>query len=102
MSAQVPLPSPPRIVGFGVTGIPEVMPGVRLGEVIARASTDQGSLLQDGDILVVTQKVVSKSEGRLVSLSDVAPSAFARRLAAESGRDPRLIEVVLRESRSIV
>jgi len=102
MSAQVPLPGPPRIEVIGVTGIPEVMPGVRLGEVIARASADQGSLLQDGDILVVTQKVVSKSEGRLVSLSDVEPSAFARRLAAESGRDPRLIEVVLRESRSIV
>ena len=53
-------------------------------------------------MVVVTQKIVSKAEGRLVNLEDVSPSPFAVQLSAESGRDPRLVELVLRESRSIV
>jgi coenzyme F420-0:L-glutamate ligase/coenzyme F420-1:gamma-L-glutamate ligase len=93
---------PPRFEVIGVTGIPEVKPGDRLGELIARASADQGTPHEDGDIIVVTQKIVSKAEGRLVELSEVEPSPFARRLAAECDRDPRLIELVLRESRAIV
>ena len=55
-----------------------------------------------GDVVVVTQKIVSKAEGQLVNLEDVSPSPFAVQLSAESGRDPRLVELVLRESRSIV
>ena len=92
----------PRISIIGITGIPEVRPGDRLGEAIARASAGQGTPIEDGDILVVTQKIVSKAEGRLVQLSTVEPSPYAAQLAKESGRDPRLIELVLRESRAIV
>lgn len=55
-----------------------------------------------GDVFVVAQKIISKSEGRLVCLKDVEPSPFARNLASSSQRDPRFIEVVLRESRRIV
>ena len=87
---------------FGVTGIPEVRPGDRLGSLIARAANEQGSPLEEEDILVVTQKIVSKAEGRLVSLSTITPSEFAIQFAQHTGRDPRLVELVLRESKTIV
>ena len=87
---------------FGVTGIPEIQPGDQLGSLIARAASEQGSPLEQGDILVVTQKIVSKAEGRLVSLASVTPSEFATQFAERAGRDPRLVELVLRESKSIV
>ena len=94
--------SPPRITVTGVLGIPEIEAGARLGTLIAKASTRQGDSLRDGDIVVVTQKVVSKAEGRLVRLDSVAPSPYAVELSADSGRDPRLTELVLRESASVV
>jgi len=58
--------------------------------------------LEAGDILAVTQKIVSKAEGRLVHLPEVRPSPEARRLAEESQKDPRLVEVILRESRQVM
>jgi coenzyme F420-0:L-glutamate ligase/coenzyme F420-1:gamma-L-glutamate ligase len=82
-----------------VEGIPEVRPGDDLPDLIARAAGDD---LAAGDILVVTHKIVSKAEGRLVDLRTVEPSALAKSFAARYGRDPRQIEVVLRESRRIV
>ncbi len=87
---------------FGVAGIPEIRAGDALGRMISEACEAQGSALKAGDILVVTQKIVSKSEGRLVELSSVSPSEFALSFAARSGRDPRLVELVLRESKAIV
>lgn len=80
-----------------LTGIPEVTPGAPLGEWISRSIP-----LEPGDVLVIAQKIVSKAEGRIVRLADVEPSPFALQCARESGRDPRLIETVLRESRRIV
>ena len=94
--------TPPRIEVIGVTGIPEVRAGDDLGPMIAAAAADGGAPIESGDVVVVTQKIVSKAEGRLVNLEDVSPSPFAVQLSAESGRDPRLVELVLRESRSIV
>jgi coenzyme F420-0:L-glutamate ligase/coenzyme F420-1:gamma-L-glutamate ligase len=82
-----------------VEGIPEVRPGDDLPDLIARAT---GEDLRAGDILVVTHKIVSKAEGRLVDLRAVEPSALAKGFAARYGRDPRQIEVVLRESRRVV
>ena len=87
---------------FGIAGIPEVRPGDRLGSLIASAASEQGSPLTEGDILVVTQKIVSKAEGRLVDLTTITPSDFAVQFAQYTGRDPRLVELVLRESKSIV
>jgi coenzyme F420-0:L-glutamate ligase/coenzyme F420-1:gamma-L-glutamate ligase len=92
----------PRVQIIGVTGIPEVHPGDSLGDLIVEASTAQGTTLESGDIVVVTQKIVSKAEGRLVDLRDIEPSAFARQFAARSDHDPRMVELVLRESREIV
>ena len=82
-----------------VEGVPEVRPGDDLPELITRAV---GKSLRPGDVLVVTHKIVSKAEGRLVDLRAVEPSALAKGFAARHGRDPRQIEVVLRESRRIV
>jgi coenzyme F420-0:L-glutamate ligase/coenzyme F420-1:gamma-L-glutamate ligase len=82
-----------------VRGIPEVRPGDDLPDLISRAA---GEDLREGDILVVTHKIVSKAEGQIVDLSAVEPSALAKDFAARYGRDPRQIEVVLRESRRIV
>lgn len=82
-----------------VAGIPEVRPGDDLSALISRAA---GRDLRAGDVLVVTHKVVSKAEGRLVDLRGVEPSALAKGFARRYGKDARQIEVVLRESRRIV
>ncbi|MGH7400256.1 MAG: coenzyme F420-0:L-glutamate ligase [Candidatus Rokuibacteriota bacterium] len=93
---------PPRYEVIGVEGLPEFRPGDDLAGPIADAAGRQGTPVSDRDLLVVSQKIVSKAEGRLVRLSEVTPSARARALAAEIGRDPRLVEVILSESRRIV
>jgi coenzyme F420-0:L-glutamate ligase/coenzyme F420-1:gamma-L-glutamate ligase len=82
-----------------VEGIPEVRPGNDVAGLVADAA---GEDLRAGDVVVFTHKVVSKAEGRLVDLRAVEPSALAKGFAARYGRDPRQIEVVLRESRRIV
>lgn len=86
---------------IGIQGLPEVRPGMDLASLILQATQTQGTPLQEGDILVITHKVVSKAEGQLVDLSTVTPSPLAERWARDHGRDPRLIEVALRESRRI-
>jgi coenzyme F420-0:L-glutamate ligase/coenzyme F420-1:gamma-L-glutamate ligase len=93
---------PPRYEVIGVEGLPEIARGDDLARLIADAADRQGTPLARHDLLVVSQKIVSKSEGRMVRLADVSPSARARALAEELGRDPRLIEVVLGESRRVV
>jgi coenzyme F420-0:L-glutamate ligase/coenzyme F420-1:gamma-L-glutamate ligase len=80
---------------FAVEGLPEIEPGVDLGRLIADAVE-----LEDGDVIVVAQKIVSKAEGRIVRLADVEPSERARAIALDG--DPRRIEVILRESARIV
>jgi coenzyme F420-0:L-glutamate ligase/coenzyme F420-1:gamma-L-glutamate ligase len=85
-----------------IPGIPEICPGDDLGKIVAGAAPRAGIGFQHGDILVVAQKIVSKSEGALVDLADVQPTASAVALAERLKKDPRAVEVVLRESRRIV
>ena len=92
----------PEIRIFGVTGIPEVSPGDDLAALIVQAAQAQGTPLEEDDLLVVTQKAVSKAEGCLVDLNSVEPSEFAQSLADQWDKDPRHVEVVLRESRRLV
>ena len=92
----------PRIEVIGITGIPEITGGEPLGALIADAARNQGTPLQTGDALVVTQKIVSKAERRLFDLNAIRPSALARNFAEHTQKDPRLVELVLRESRSVV
>ena len=86
----------------GIEGIPEVQQGDDLSQQILAALDVQGLALEVGDVLVVTQKIVSKAEGRVVSLDDVSASQVAVQLSEGSHRDPRHTEVILRESRRIV
>lgn len=85
-----------------VIGIGEIAPGSDLGLIIYEALQAQQLELQQGDVIVVTQKIVSKAEGRIVNLDEVRASEFAHSLALESKKDAPYIEVVLRESRRIV
>jgi coenzyme F420-0:L-glutamate ligase/coenzyme F420-1:gamma-L-glutamate ligase len=85
-----------------ITNIGEIPPGSDLGLIIYDALHEQRLVLQAGDILVVTQKIVSKAEGRIVNLDEVEASDFALRYAAQYQKDAQHIEVVLRESKRIV
>jgi coenzyme F420-0:L-glutamate ligase/coenzyme F420-1:gamma-L-glutamate ligase len=87
---------------LGVADLPEIRPGDDLCGLIMEAARRQGTPLLSGDLLVIGQKIVSKAEGRLVRLGDVQPSPAAVSMAAQLGRDARLVEVILRESRRIV
>ena len=87
---------------IGLTGLPEIAPGNELTPLILEACRRENSELVDGDIVVVTQKIVSKAEGCIESLSDVDPSFIANTFARESSKDPRLVELALREARRIV
>ena len=86
----------------GLQGIPEVRPGDDLVCLIMAAAGRSGCPLQSGDVLVVAQKIVSKAEGRVVTLAGVVPSGVAREFAERWGKDPRVVEVVLREAKRIV
>jgi coenzyme F420-0:L-glutamate ligase/coenzyme F420-1:gamma-L-glutamate ligase len=80
-----------------VAGLPEVTEGMALGELIAARTA-----LEQGDVVVVSQKVVSKAEGRVLSISAAIPGAEARKLAAVLGKDPALVELILSESREVL
>jgi len=85
-----------------VESLPEIRDGDDLGALIADAASAEGKPLRTGDCLVVTQKIISKAEGRLVRLEEVVPSPFALAYAARYDKDARQVEVVLRESARIV
>jgi coenzyme F420-0:L-glutamate ligase/coenzyme F420-1:gamma-L-glutamate ligase len=87
---------------FGVEGLPEIAPGTDLAGAIVAAATAAGSPLADGDILVVTSKIVSKAEGRTVEIADVEPSPFALQWSQTWGKDAAVTELVLRESKRVV
>jgi coenzyme F420-0:L-glutamate ligase / coenzyme F420-1:gamma-L-glutamate ligase len=86
----------------GIEGLPEFERGDDVARIVAEGVERAGESLRRGDVVVVTQKVVSKAEGRLVRLADVVPSPFAAEWAQTYRCDPRLIELVLRESRRVV
>jgi coenzyme F420-0:L-glutamate ligase / coenzyme F420-1:gamma-L-glutamate ligase len=91
-----------RLELVALDGIPEVTPGDDIAALIAASAEASGLELTDADVLVVTQKIVSKTEGRLVELASVQPSEFASDWAQRWGKDPRQVELVLRESAAIV
>jgi len=87
---------------FAVPGIPDITPGAELGALLAEAVTRAGLAIDAGDVFVIAQKIVSKAEGALVRLDEVVPSPLAEQWAAAHGKDPRVVEVIFRESRRIV
>jgi len=86
----------------GLQGVPLIKPGDDLGAITVDALHVNEIVPEDGDVLVVAQKIVSKAEGRFVEVADVEPSARAVALAAEVDKDPRFVEVVLSESKRVV
>jgi coenzyme F420-0:L-glutamate ligase / coenzyme F420-1:gamma-L-glutamate ligase len=87
------------ITAVALEGLPEVAPGADLGEMIASALTEP---VRRGDVLAIAHKVVSKSEGRVRSLAEVVAGERAIELASSGGRDPRLVQVVLDETREVI
>lgn len=87
---------------IGIKGIPIVKPGDALASLICNAASRQGTPIEDGDILVITHKIVSKSEDRIVWIEDVTPSSKAEVLAKKLGKPPKVMEIILQESRSVV
>jgi coenzyme F420-0:L-glutamate ligase/coenzyme F420-1:gamma-L-glutamate ligase len=83
-------------------GLPIVKPGDDLADLIANGLQRAHLILDDGDILVVAQKIISKSEGRFIELSTVTPSPRSEQLAEMTGKDARLVELVLKESTSVL
>jgi len=84
-----------------VPHIPDVQPGDNVAELILTALAGANLALQDGDVLAIAQKIVSKAEGRLVYLADVTPGPRALEVAAQTDKDPRIVELILQESDEI-
>jgi coenzyme F420-0:L-glutamate ligase/coenzyme F420-1:gamma-L-glutamate ligase len=93
---------PERLLIWAIPGLPEIAAGARLAEMIADDLAARNLPIADRDVLVVAQKIVSKAEGRMVELARVTPSEYACSVAETYGKDPRQVEVILRESRRIV
>lgn len=94
--------SDPDVRAFAVPGIGEIDVGDALASTIADAAGAAGLPLAPGDIVVVAQKIVSKSEGRMIPLADFTPSEEAARLAADIGKDARKVEAILQESTAVI
>jgi coenzyme F420-0:L-glutamate ligase / coenzyme F420-1:gamma-L-glutamate ligase len=89
-----------RLIGLKCES--EIAPGVDLAQIVVDAAQAHALALNTGDILVVTQKIVSKAEGRLVDLRSVTPSPFAEQIARAQQKDPQLVEIILRETARVV
>ena len=87
---------------IGLQGLPNITSGMDLAQIIVEGAQDQDLTFTSGDILVVTQKIISKGEGRLVDLHAVTPSPFAVQVAKVQEKDPQVVEVVLRETKRVV
>jgi coenzyme F420-0:L-glutamate ligase / coenzyme F420-1:gamma-L-glutamate ligase len=90
-----------RLEALAVAGVPLIEPGDDVPELVTRALGAAGLAVTDGDVIVVTSKLLSRAEGRFVELPRVEPSARATELAREVGKDPRAVELILRESTAI-
>lgn len=86
----------------GVEGLPEINKGADLAAMIEEVQVAAGDPLADGDIVVVTSKIVSKSEGRTVDLDTITPSPFAQQFAERWEKEPGIVELVLQESKRVV
>ncbi len=88
----------PALSLFRITGLPLIEPGTDLAAEIVVAVRRMNLEVQDGDVFAVAQKIVSKAENRIVDLQDITPSPGACELAKKADKDPRLAELILKES----
>jgi coenzyme F420-0:L-glutamate ligase/coenzyme F420-1:gamma-L-glutamate ligase len=91
-----------KIETFPITGLPLIEEGDNLPLLICEAAKEQGTPIQDGDVIVITHVVVSRAEGNVINLETVNPSVFAKSVSKITKKDPRLVEVILREAKRIV
>ena len=97
------MPSFPKTLSIiPVPGIPDIKPGDDLVRILADAAGEAGILVEEGDVVVFAQKIVSKAEGRIVDLNEVEPSSFAESVARNLGKDPRLVEVIFSETTKVI
>ena len=82
--------------------MPLINKGDNIANIIVAASEKQNTPIKDKDIIVITHKIISKSEGNIVKLEEVTPSEQAKEMAKKTDKDPRLVEVVLRETKEVV
>ena len=94
--------TPTDLSVIGLRGVPDIGGGDDLVDAVATALDATNCELRDGDVLVIAQKIVSKAEGRSIFLDDITPSSDARSLAEEVDKDPRLVEIILSESREVL
>jgi coenzyme F420-0:L-glutamate ligase / coenzyme F420-1:gamma-L-glutamate ligase len=87
---------------ISVPGVPLIEPGTDLVSLICDITENRGPALRDDDVLVLAQKIVSKAEGRYVDLATIEPGKQARTLSRQVDKDPRLVEVILSESRKVL
>jgi coenzyme F420-0:L-glutamate ligase/coenzyme F420-1:gamma-L-glutamate ligase len=91
-----------RLEVFGIEGLPEIELGADLAGLVVDAAAATSTPIHDGDVVVITSKIVSKAEGCAIELDDVEPSKFAVDWATRWEKDPRVVEIVLRESKRII
>ncbi len=101
MNVDPASPAPLQALFTALAGFPEVLPGADLTGLLAHGLQETGITLVDGDILVLASKIVAKAEGRLVNLAQVTPGPRAMEVAGQTGKDPRLVELILGESEVI-
>lgn len=93
--------SAPKLIACAIPDIPLIKAGDDIADILLSRATSAGLQFQSGDALVVASKIVAKAEGRLMTLASVLPSPEAEALAAETGKDPRLVELILSESQRV-
>ena len=94
--------NPQTLEFIRISGVPLVEPGADLAGLIQAALRAAGAIPVAGDVIAVAQKIVSKAEGRSVRLASVEPSPRAHEIAAQANKDPRVVELILRESRAVI
>lgn len=87
---------------IGLQGFPLIKPGDDLAKIVVETAKKNGVSIDEGDVLVIAQKIVSKAEGRVIRLSEVKPSGKAKKLSQVTGKDPRLLELVLKETKEVL
>ncbi|MEM3874264.1 MAG: coenzyme F420-0:L-glutamate ligase [Candidatus Bathyarchaeia archaeon] len=87
---------------IALEGFPLIKPGDNIAKIIVETVEENGLEIEDGDIIVIAQKIFSKAEGRIVNLKEVFPSEKARKIARKTGKSPKFVELVLRETKEVI
>lgn len=87
---------------IALEGFPLIKPGDNIAKIITETAKQNGLEIEDGDIIVIAQKIFSKAEGRIVNLKEVVPSEDAREIARITGKSPKFVELVLREAKEVI